>query len=182
MLIVSAIICSTKTPLATGLLLTNWLLGCHTYQNRSRKTPSLGEDLPPLGTIPTTVQEYSAYFKAQVTRAISPILHTQHHIPSQEGYLHSWLQYTPTESTTTIAQLINDIITGKAIAVSDGSFDPITCSTGAAAWTIESKDSSQWIKGTAISPGLATIQNPYRSKILGIPSNSTPNTPPLLHP
>ena len=150
---------------STGSWTTYKLLGRRTRQNRFRTTPSLGEHLPPLGTMaPTTIQEYSTYYQAQGTSAVSPISQLQPLV--QDNYL-KWLQYTATESTTSTDQLITDIIQGKAIAVSDGSFDPIT-KTGAAAWIITSKHSSQWIRGTSISPGSTTIQNPYRSEILGI--------------
>jgi len=64
-----------------------------------------------------------------------------------------------------IQALIQDIISGHAVAVSDGSFRD---QHGAAAWTIEGKDTSSKLQGAGVTPGLPEDQSAYRSELFGL--------------
>jgi len=61
--------------------------------------------------------------------------------------------------------LINNIISGQAVAVSDGSFRD---QHGAAAWTIKGEDTSSHLRRAGITPGLPEDQSAYRSKLFGL--------------
>jgi len=61
--------------------------------------------------------------------------------------------------------LKGDIIDGKAVAVSDGSFQ---MGNGAAAWTIEGAMAQHHIKGAGQTPGSTNDQSAYRSKLFGL--------------
>ena len=149
---------------ADGTWKTYKLLGRRTRVNRFRKIPSLTTQLPPLEMMmPTTVQQYANHLQAQGTRPVS--IRPDPSILQSDLYK-EWLEFS-LESTTSISKIIDNITTGTAIAVSDGSYQS-SSSVGASAWTIESADATQWIKGTSISPGPPSIQNAYRSEILGI--------------
>ena len=54
-------------------------------------------------------------------------------------------------SSYTTDRLWNNILEGKAYAVSDGSYFPTT-STGACAWIVATSDGTQWIKGGGLIP------------------------------
>ena len=69
-------------------------------------------------------------------------------------------------SSTTTHNLWNDILKGKAYAVSDGSFFP-TSRTGACAWIVSTRGGQEWIKGGGIIPGSTYDQDPYRSELGG---------------
>jgi len=61
--------------------------------------------------------------------------------------------------------LIQAIIEGKAVAVSDGSYKD---HQGAVAWTIEGVDNSVWLRGAGVMPGSPEDQSTYRSKPFGL--------------
>ena len=55
-------------------------------------------------------------------------------------------------ATTSTSLLKDSILTGTAIAVSDGSFFPLQ-KVGSCAWVISSPDGSEWISGGGLIPG-----------------------------
>jgi len=57
-----------------------------------------------------------------------------------------------------VAQVIQALCNGKAVAVSDGSFKDYA---GAAAWTIEGDTTANWVVGTGLTPGKAADQSAY---------------------
>ncbi len=61
--------------------------------------------------------------------------------------------------------LIQAIRTGKAVAVSDGSYKD---QHGAAAWTIESETDLNRLSGAGLTPGYPEDQSAYRSELFGI--------------
>jgi len=61
--------------------------------------------------------------------------------------------------------LIQAIIDGKAVAVSDGSYKD---HQGAAAWIIEGADDSVRLRGAGVTPGLPEDQSAYRSELFGL--------------
>jgi len=71
------------------------------------------------------------------------------------------------DSSTTITNLIQSIRDGTALAVSDGSFYPLS-RIGAAAWIISTPDQSEWIEGGGVLPGPLISQDPYRSELAGL--------------
>ena len=82
--------------------------------------------------------------------------------------------------------LWRELLMGKAYAVSDSSYFPIS-QTGACAWIVSTRDGTEWIKGGGIIPGCKEDQDPYRSELGGqvglasvitaiiLPSGTTPN-------
>jgi len=62
-------------------------------------------------------------------------------------------------------KLGEDIRQGRAVAVSDGSFQ---LGNGAAAWTIEGATASNQIKGAICTPGSNKDQSAYQSKLIGL--------------
>jgi len=64
-----------------------------------------------------------------------------------------------------VEQLRLAFINGKAIAVSDGSFQ---WGNGAAAWIIEGSTARNQIIGTGRTPGQATDQSTYQSELFGL--------------
>jgi exonuclease III len=110
----------------------------------------------------TTVILRSNCIESEGTRDRFPV-----HIDSEEEQnTPTWLHYNMTQSNS-IATLVTDICTGKARAVSDGSYYPET-GVGTAAWTIESKNEQEYITGISIVPGPPSIQSAYRSELTGI--------------
>ena len=71
------------------------------------------------------------------------------------------------ECSSTIDTLIQDFRNDKAIAVSDGSFHP-EHKVGTAAWTIESWDGTEYIRGGGRIPGHPEAQGSYRSELGGL--------------
>ena len=70
------------------------------------------------------------------------------------------------KSSASLDVLEQDLASGKAVAVSDGSYHP-DLSIGSHAWTIEAWDSSEFIAGSGMVPGMKSDQNSYRSEIAG---------------
>jgi hypothetical protein len=66
-------------------------------------------------------------------------------------------------SSDKIDQLLENINSGTALAVSDGSYYPYE-KIGAAAWIITAPDETQWIKGG----GPKKVQSAYRSEVGGL--------------
>jgi len=64
-----------------------------------------------------------------------------------------------------MATLREVVITGQAVAVSDGSFQHQSRS---AAWTIEGMTSTHHIVGMGRMPGTTSDQSAYRSKLFGL--------------
>jgi hypothetical protein len=62
-------------------------------------------------------------------------------------------------SSDKIDQLLENINSGTALAVSDGSYYP---------WIITTLDETQWIKGGGIIPGPKKVQSAYRSEVGGL--------------
>ena len=67
--------------------------------------------------------------------------------------------------TEEIDEIIEDIIKGTAIGVSDGSFKD---EFGTASWAIENESGTQRINGDGIIPGFPSDQSAYRSEIGGL--------------
>ena len=74
------------------------------------------------------------------------------------------MKYISSSSETD--RLWNNIVEGKAYAVSNGSYFPTT-STCACAWIVATLDGTQWIKGGGLIPGNECDQDPYRSELGG---------------
>lgn len=74
---------------------------------------------------------------------------------------------TEEENPLQFHQFLNDFRSGHVRAVCDGSFFP-SCQTGTAAWILESSNSiySRW--GRIRTFGEKSVQNAYRSELLGI--------------
>ena len=66
-------------------------------------------------------------------------------------------------SSPTITNLLQSIQDGTALAVSDGSFYPLS-RIGAAAWIITTPDQSEWIEGGGVLPGPLFSQDLYCSE------------------
>jgi len=64
-----------------------------------------------------------------------------------------------------VAQVIQALSHGTAVAVSDGSFKDYA---GAAAWTIEGDTAANRVVGTSLTPGNAADQSAYRSELFGL--------------
>ena len=67
------------------------------------------------------------------------------------------------EASDSTALLKSSLLSGKALAVSDGSFYPIQ-QVGACAWIIASSDGTEWISGGGLIPG--PEQSSYRSELV----------------
>ena len=76
-----------------------------------------------------------------------------------------WFMNSISSSATT-NNLWNELLQGRAYAVSDGSYFP-TSKTGACAWIISTRNRQEWIKGAGIIPGHEDDQDPYRSELGG---------------
>ena len=70
------------------------------------------------------------------------------------------------EHSTTTESLLNHIIDGTALGVSDGSYYPAT-DIGACAWIVSTPDGSEYISGGGIIPGPKLDQSAYRSELGG---------------
>ena len=92
--------------------------------------------------------------------------------PTLEGLISSLLS-VPGEAwavhelmtTPDISSLIEDICTGTAVGVSDGSYKD---NYGTAAWILENAAGTQRIQGKVIVPGYASDQSAYRSEVAGL--------------
>lgn len=71
------------------------------------------------------------------------------------------------ETSDNLDRLLQDFNTGQTVAVSDGSFFPET-GASAAAWIIESKCQTQWIRGSLLTPGPIQDFSAYRSELTGL--------------
>jgi hypothetical protein len=136
-------------------------------QGRSRLAPKFS-------TLPVTVKQFD---KAQYRR--TTITHTATSIQSQGSssftcspkIAHTvdqlnWLHFKVVR-TSSIELLLHDMITHKAFAVTDGSYHPFD-DNGAAAWTIESENGTEYISGISLIPGDVSIQSAIRSELVGI--------------
>ena len=141
---------------------------------RSRLQRRFSSDAEVMNDGPTNVQLASIHFrnnfifldsKSDSYRGKVPLPSVvQPSISNSDNYK-KWLFYSSTEEN--IIVLVQSIMEGSAIAVSDGSYSEIKkCAT--AAWTIESPDRRGIISGTSISPGPPSVQNSYRAEILGL--------------
>ena len=70
------------------------------------------------------------------------------------------------KTSTSLSVLGQDLASGRAVAVSDGSYHP-DWSIGSHAWTIEAWDGSEFIAGSGMVPGMKSDQNSFRSEIAG---------------
>eukprot|EP00979_Chaetoceros_neogracilis_P010569 scaffold2500_cov172-Chaetoceros_neogracile.AAC.2 len=70
-------------------------------------------------------------------------------------------------SSPSISDLLQAIRDGTPLAVSDGSFYPLT-RIGAAAWIITTPDQKEWIEGGGVLPRPPLTQDPYRSELGGL--------------
>ena len=77
----------------------------------------------------------------------------------------NWFMDNLSSSPSTL-NLLHHLLSGTALAVSDGSFFPDTY-TGAAAWIVASPDGKEWIQGGGLIPGDPEDQDPYRSELGG---------------
>ena len=68
--------------------------------------------------------------------------------------------------TDSTDKLLQHIIQGTSVAVSDGSFFP-SHDIGAFGWIITTPSHDQWIKGGDLTPGPRDIQCAYRSELAG---------------
>ena len=93
---------------------------------------------------------------------------TQFHLQQRSSQLQcpSWL-FESREETGTMTAIKQDILDGKAIVVSDGSYDPDT-GRGASSSIITNESTCDTIQVTSIVPGDTSIQSAYRSEVTGI--------------
>ena len=70
------------------------------------------------------------------------------------------------QTSTSTHQLYQSIKEGTALAVSDGSFPPLT-KTGTCAWIVSTQNGEEWIQGGGVVPGESHEQNSYRSELGG---------------
>ena len=77
-----------------------------------------------------------------------------------------WLFHGMSQSPS-IQKLLNDLSTGNAIAVSDGSFHQETLVT-TSGWIVESADGSEYISGMGLPSFSATCKGAYRGEITGL--------------
>ena len=64
------------------------------------------------------------------------------------------------------SKLESDLYSGRALAVSHGSFFPDS-RIGSCAWILSSADGTEWISGGGVVPGQPNIQSAYRSELAG---------------
>jgi hypothetical protein len=81
------------------------------------------------------------------------------------------LKHVYLETSDNLDRLLQDFNTGQTVAVSDGSFFPET-GASAAAWIIESKCQTQWIRGSLLTPGPIQDFSAYRSELTGLLASS----------
>ena len=123
-------------------------------------------DPPVAELLPTTIVQKASRLESEGT-ANMPLQKTvEYKVRKPNDTWRQWLFNTLEESHDKL-ELENDIRTGKAIAVSDGSYKE-TKGKGAAGWTIVCESGRCRIRGTSISPGIKEIQNSYRAEILGL--------------
>ena len=107
----------------------------------------------------------TSYSQPPNTSALpEPIAHTFGPITLRRPKI-NWFMHDLSSSHSTI-NLWREILTGKAYAVSDGSYFPTT-QTGACAWIVSTRDGAEWFKGGGIIPGSKEDQDPYRSELGG---------------
>ena len=92
------------------------------------------------------------------------IAHTFGHIKLLKPKIDWFMHYISSSHQTN--RLWNEILEGRAYAVSDGSFFP-SSQTGACAWIVSTRDGLEWFKGGGIIPGSREDQDPYRSELGG---------------
>ncbi len=69
--------------------------------------------------------------------------------------------------SSSLSSLLVDLVTGQAVAVSDGSFYPDS-KRASAAWIIASHDGKEFIKGGGLVPGPLLCHSAYRSELAGL--------------
>ena len=116
--------------------------------------------------LPTTVEEIHGHLHSEGWKECTQQPPTI--IPSDALDINAlpWL-IRSVEKSNNINILLEDITSSYAIAVSDGSYMEHR-GMGTAAWTIESRCGTSYIRGTSISPGPPCIQNSYRSELVGL--------------
>jgi len=117
--------------------------------------------------VPTEVNRATVYLhgKTIILTGHGPIDTSQSEqgqVPSQHFWNMWKCEYTLEGKTEALRA---DIMDGKAVAVSDGSFQ---LGNGAAAWTIEGAMAQHRIKGTGQTPGSTNDQSAYRSELFGL--------------
>ena len=130
--------------------------------------PSITQSLQPIKMRRTTVEILHGHLHSHgisVPLTVSDMDESSVSSTEVETYK-EWLYHSSNRSKT-ISKLVRDIKNGKARAVSDGSYKQ-EWELGTAAWRIESEDESEYIQGTAISPGPPELQSAYRSELLGL--------------
>ena len=71
---------------------------------------------------------------------------------------------TTLQASNTTSLLLQDLLNGTAVGVSDGSFFPEE-EVGACGWIISSHDGQEWVEGGGILPGEKHSQSAYRSEL-----------------
>jgi len=93
----------------------------------------------------------------------TPINMDMAHPTQDTTFLDQWNIIQRTSSDIQI--LIQAILNGQAVAVSNGSFMD---NSGIVAWTIEGQNATHCLTGTGITPGAHTDQSAYRSELFGL--------------
>ena len=136
-------------------------------QGRSRLAPKFSnasipvKDFDSTQYLRTTISRTSKYIHSHDSAFIDKC--TPNITPVQTF---NWLHFKVVR-TPSIELLLHDLILHQAFAVTDGSYHPFD-ESGAAAWTIESSDGTEYISGISLIPGDASIQSAIRSELIGI--------------
>ena len=86
------------------------------------------------------------------------------HLQSSKEF--SWIA-TTLEISPSVDKLLADFLNGSILSVSDGSFNP-DVKAGAAGWTVESLDGTQFIRGGGRTAGSSVSQGAYHIELVGL--------------
>ena len=147
-------------------------LGRNTCHKRFQRHGHLLQSPPSVSQlVPTTTYISGQYIHSEGITQVElepPIIRAsiQHPLHRLDPSLYKWLFFSITQSDR-IDKILQDIQTGRCIAVSDGSFDP-SSNHSTAGWVIESLDGTQYITGFSIVPTNSHTLGAYRSELCGI--------------
>jgi hypothetical protein len=136
-------------------------------QGRSRLSPKFST-----APVPVTDFDLTHYLRTTISRT-SNYIHSHGSAnfdkctpTNTQVQTFNWLHFKVVR-TPSIELLLHDMILHKAFAVTDGSYHPFD-ENGAAAWTIESSNGTEYISGISLIPGDFSLQSAIRSELIGI--------------
>jgi len=113
--------------------------------------------------LPQEVDKATVYVHGDIIMVTGHATIDTQQIEDNQDFWVTWrCEYSLEGDAKALKQAIED---GKAVAVSDGSFQ---CRAGAAAWTIEGTMAENRIQGAGQTPGGEEDQSPYRSELFGL--------------